>query len=300
MNASERRSKAREVAVINRRLEDRFLPGIRKTIKAKVDRLMQEIREGGLSRGMSYLSMDLSNPDLAKKIEALYISVGLRHARRQNRELRTRKATGVYEVKRLGFNLPWTKFIKDYLGKYLLEKILFEVNKTTRDTLIKTVQEALDKGWGIDETLRRLEGSTIPIWQSARIVRTEVNRATNVGAMAAGATFEFEQVKEWIAAKDNRTRGNPVNGGKDHANHWSLDGITVDEFESFTDPKNGDKLRFPGDPEASAASTVNCRCHVAVVAKTDANGRLIPKRQVVTPILGINRPPIAASPGQRY
>ena len=115
-------------------------------------------------------------------------------------------------------------------------------------------------------------------------MRTETTRAANTGAMAAGSTFEYEQEKEWISARDMRTRGRDPN---DHANHVKLDGMVVDYEGYFVDPRNGDKLRFPGDPGGNGlpntqpASTINCRCSVALVAKFGEDGRLIPKKKLV-------------------
>ncbi|RDJ93569.1 hypothetical protein B4Q13_21035, partial [Lacticaseibacillus rhamnosus] len=101
-----------------------------------------------------------------------------------------------------------------------------------------------------------------------------------------------EQMKEWISAHDRRVRGVDP---KDHASHIGLDGIRINAGDLFEDPRNGDLLDHPGDPKASAASTINCRCSVAYTAKRDDNGNLIPKRQTTTVIFPrqiINRPTI--------
>ncbi len=180
-----------------------------------------------------------------------------------------------------GFNPTWTKFIVDYLNRFLIEKITFEVSRTTRDELLKVLNQAITEGWSIDETVKRIESLPFTKMQAARIVRTEVNRAANVGAKAQSSTFAFEQNKEWISAEDNRVRGLRPS---DHANHVVLDGVTINEGDVFVDIRNGDRLEFPGDPRASAASTINCRCSVAYVAKRNAEGRLIPKRQTTTVI----------------
>lgn len=115
-------------------------------------------------------------------------------------------------------------------------------------------------------------------------MRTEVNSATNVAAVAAAEKFEYKTMKEWISGHDNRVRGrNP----EDHANHWGLDGVVVDYNQPFVDPRNGVRLMQPGDPNAQgmgrdkAATVINCRCTVALVAKRDANDRLIPKTGLI-------------------
>lgn len=276
MNASQRRKYGRKVERINRKLEDVWFNRIRRTIQLKANAVIYRLRSGGTSGAMSYLSNDLSNPSLGVQVKKLYEQVGLVHARRVNDELKK------VQEKRIGFNSTWIKFVNDYLEKFLFEKITFDVNSTTRDALMRAVQRGIEQGLGVDDIIRILENWPYARFQAARIVRTEINRAANVGAMAGSSTFKFEQQKEWIAAMDNRTRGTDP---KDHANHRELDGNIVNENAVFTDVRNGDELQFPGDPNASAASTVNCRCSVALTAKRDENGRLIPKRSGISVIL---------------
>jgi len=175
-----------------------------------------------------------------------------------------------------GENQAWTQWIKAFLFDFIYTKISFSVFETTKDSLIQVLNQAITEGWGIDETVKALEDLDLPATQAARIVRTEITRAANAGTQAASQTFPFEQTKEWLSAHDSRVRGLDP---KDHASHIGLDGIVVDYNGFFVDPRNGDRLRFPGDPMASAASTINCRCSMAVVAKVGENGRLIPRRQ---------------------
>jgi uncharacterized protein with gpF-like domain len=100
-----------------------------------------------------------------------------------------------------------------------------------------------------------------------RIVRTEMNRAINYGNELAANKFEYQTQKRWVAVHDNRTR------------HWHLsaDGQTVDQTDAFV--VGGEQMEFPGDPEASAGNTINCRCFSEVVANRDENGRLVPKEE---------------------
>lgn len=263
---------------INRKYETKYFPKVYKALKSKASSLSSIVRERGIQAGMS--SIDLVNDKLSKEVEKLYIEVGLRHATMNERRLRAegKGYAPTMERKGFGFNEVWTNFIKDYLTRFLIEKITFRVNETTRNALLAVLNEAYEKGWGIDETVKRLEGLPFLRFQAARIVRTEVNRASNVGHLAQGSTAKFEMTKEWVAAKDSRTRGNPIDGQEDHADHWRLDGIKIDFDDKFRDPRNGDLLVAPGDPKASASSTVNCRCRIVTRYKRDENGDLIPKR----------------------
>lgn len=185
------------------------------------------------------------------------------------------------QLKRFGFNEAWTNFIKQYLQRFLIEKITFDVSTTTRDKLLEVLNQAVTEGWSVDRTVKEIEDLPFLKFQAARIVRTEVGRAANVGTKAQSETFPYEQMKEWISAHDKRVRGlNP----DDHASHIGLDGTRINAGDLFKDPRNGDLLDHPGDPRASAESTINCRCTVAYTAKRDANGRLIPKRQTTSVI----------------
>lgn len=282
MNASQRRRYSRKVEKINRALEDPWTRRITKAIQHKANIVIARLKSGGTSSAFSYISTDLANEELAAQVKKLYRHIGLIHAKRINDELRSepkvlKNHANVYQIKRLGYNDQWAGVVNDYLEKFLFEKITFEVNSTTRDALMRAVQRGVKEGLGVDDIIRILENWPYARFQAARIVRTEIHRAAEVGAEAGGSTFQYEQQGEWIAAKDSRTRGNPMNGQKDHANHWALDGVVINDGDVFTDPRNGDKLRFPGDPEASAKSTIFCRCTKARTAKRDERGRLIPK-----------------------
>jgi hypothetical protein len=209
---------------------------------------------------------------LGEVVQMLYEKVGTYHAREAMRGLKMTKG--------FGFNEIWVNFILDYFKQHLVQYITFGSVKTMRDYFLPIISKAINEGTPFDELAREIEQSGFEKWQAARIVRTEVNSAASLGTIAAGKSYEYETNKEWISAHDSRVRGkNP----EDHADHFHLDGQVVDYNEYFIDPKNGVKLMQPGDaravgmPKDRAATTINCRCTVALVARRDAAGRLIPK-----------------------
>lgn len=274
---------------INRRFELMFMPKVQRAIHAKVKAVISRLKSGGFSSAHYYLTTDLGNEKLTSVIRDLYIKVGRRWAQltysRLLPDTRGQKfSVAQMEQKGFGFNYEWTQFIIDYLDKFLLDKITFEVASTTRDALLRAIASATAAGWSIDQTVDRLEDWPFERFQAARIVRTETNRAANVGSTAQAETSEYQQLKEWQSADDNRVRGNPVNGQKHKADHWVLDGIKIDAEDVFHDIRNGDQLRFPGDPKASAASVINCRCHASYTFKRDKDGNLIKKRRSTTVI----------------
>lgn len=266
--------------IIQRRYEVNYFPKVKKAIDKEISSLIETVKTEGVQAGVNEVNKMITIPGLPVVVQQLYQKVGLRFARMQWSKFLQQKR----QTKGFGFNDVWAGFIKDFLFRFLLEKITFQVSAYTRDVLLTTLNKAIEEGWGVDKIVKELQDLPLSRTQAARIVRTEVTRAANTGAMAAGSTFEFEQEKEWIAANDARTRGrNP----EDHASHVLLDGTVIDYDDYFTDSRNGDKLRFPGDPggngipETKPASTCNCRCSIAIVGKVDERGRLIPKKQRV-------------------
>ena len=272
---------------LNKKYESLFFPKVHKTIQKKFDETISIVEDLGVNAAIAALTNDLTNPELTATIQQLYSTVGVRYANKTTRELKQKERKAFIldiELKEggaSGFNSEWVTWIQNYLRTHLIENITFNVNATTKEFLLGVLNKSISEGLGVDETVRLLEGSGFSEMQSARIVRTEVNTATNAGTLAAGETYEYQMQKEWIAVHDNRTRGvNP----KDHASHIGLDGTVIDFEDVFIDPRNGDRLRSPGDPKASAESTINCRCQMSLKPKRDSRGRLIPKRQFTSVI----------------
>jgi hypothetical protein len=271
---------------VNRRFEVRFYPKVLAALNAKKNKVIRILKQDGYNAANYYLTTDIGNSRMAEVIKEIYTFTGRRWAQIEYSRLlgdlkKAKNKVLSIEKKGFGFNYAWTKFILDYLEKYLFEKITFEINKTTQDAMLRVISRAVAAGWSIDQTVDRFEDWPFLKFQAARIVRTEVNRAANVGSAAQAETSEFEQMKEWQSAEDHRVRGsNP----KDHADHVALDGVKINADDVFYDPRNGDQLQFPGDPKASAASVINCRCHASFTFKRDKNDNLIPKRKTTTVI----------------
>lgn len=243
-------------------------------LQSEVGNVAGIIEHQGVAAAIRYVNEHIHSKGLPAIVEQLYNEVGLRFASRQWILLQDQKRMA---AKGFGFNAAWVQYVHDHLYRFLVDKITFKVAETTRNILLTTLNKAVAEGWGITKAVKEIEDLPFTKTQAARIVRTEITRAANTGTMAAGSTFDFEQNKEWIAAHDSRTRGSKPS---DHASHIGLDGQVIDYEDVFIDPRNGDRLRFPGDPLASAESTINCRCNIAIVAKVDpVTGRLIPKRK---------------------
>jgi 2'-5' RNA ligase len=89
--------------------------------------------------------------------------------------------------------------------------------------------------------------------RATMIARTEVIGASNAGALQQVRLLPPEaqpSKKTWLATRDKRTR----------LEHRVADGQTVPLDGKFT--VGGEKLDYPGDPDASAHERVNCRCAI--------------------------------------
>lgn len=183
----------------------------------------------------------------------------------------------------MGVNEVWTQVVNDWLTRYGLQMVS-TISGNSRDLLLSIVnnaiQEGVEQGLGQDAVAKliqdRLEDEryTFTRFRAQRIARTETNRAANFGHMEGAKALPFEVMKEWISARDKRTRRVP----DDQHDHWNLDGKKVEFEEDFLSlDKFGNEVRasHPGDVTAPAGFTINCRCRVAFEPKRDRNGRLI-------------------------
>lgn len=94
------------------------------------------------------------------------------------------------------------------------------------------------------------------------IGRTEALRAVHQGndemyrqAIDAGSITLTQVERTWVSARDERVRGS----------HMRLNGLVRGMDDTF--PGDEGAIRFPGDPDAPAAETVQCRCSLATRLK---------------------------------
>lgn len=127
------------------------------------------------------------------------------------------------------------------------------------------ILQGILQGESADQIKKRLMNVTTMNKESAlRNARTAVTSAQNKGrldAMEKASDDGVQMGKEWIAAKDERTR----------EWHSDLDRVIVPIDEPFiahiVSGKHvfDDEIMYPGDPNADPANTYNCRCTIAEV-----------------------------------
>jgi len=176
----------------------------------------------------------------------------------------------------------WQRAIEEYVARHGV-RFVSGINETTRNEIVQVLVRAAQEGWDENTTIMALKDKRIPLIRASRIARTEITRAASAGALLAANSVPFLTQKQWITANDERVRGNPAGQNSDAPfSHFVLHEIIIPLESSFF---NGEQIRFPADPQASAANVVNCRCALSIVPIKDGRGRPVPRTVNETDIL---------------
>lgn len=171
----------------------------------------------------------------------------------------------------MGKNEKWLRDVIGFLTSHNV-RLAKNITDATRNDLASVIEEGIKNGWGPRKTAQEIVSRGIITNKKRALViaRTETVRAQNIGTIMGAADSGIEVKKMWITAQDERVRTSPFS-------HVALEADMVELNEAFN---NGEDIMQPGDPNASAANTINCRCTVALIPKEDEDGNLIP---TVTP-----------------
>lgn len=125
---------------------------------------------------------------------------------------------------------------------------------TDRADVMGAIAKGLEEGLGTEEiarNIRKVSQLTKP--RASTVARTETHAAATYAASEsarqAEQDFGIVLVKEWLPTMDDCTR-------EDHRAMVSHPPIPLNEKFSV----GGELMDRPGDPSASAANLVNCRC----------------------------------------
>lgn len=135
------------------------------------------------------------------------------------------------------------------------------VAQTTRDQVTNAIVTGIKDGQTIPQITKAVDealGGGMAT-RANTIARTEVLGASGAGGQIMAASTGIPMLKEWISARDQRTRSVPRG---DDFDHLKMDGVRVPLEQSFDVPGRGgfDSLLFPGDPRGQAANVIKCRC----------------------------------------
>jgi hypothetical protein len=217
----------------------------------------------------------ISDKAIKKTIQKLHLAMGVKMAQISSKVVK-RSVKGHYEaleVKSAETDL-FSYTILQYLQTQGLDQLAADITQTTKDQIRRYLIQSAEKNLTLPETIVLLRGAGITDYRAELIARTETGRAANIGSMVGATSTGLVTVKEWIAAKDNRTRRIP----RDQFDHYNMDGkkIPMDETFKLQHKKGGfDLMLHPCDSSGSAADVCNCRCTLGYEAQRDKNGKLL-------------------------
>lgn len=147
-------------------------------------------------------------------------------------------------------------------AKWVLEhtqRALTLTEATTRQALREVIARSIEEGEPLTQLIQRIDA--MPEFGLARaqtIARTESIGAYNFSTRDAWEQSGVVEEVEWLSARDSAVR-------ETHAN---ADGQTAAAVGGVFDV-GGSALRFPGDPAGDPSETVNCRCTLLPVLKSE-------------------------------
>jgi hypothetical protein len=243
------------------------------------------LKERGTEAVKSALSTVNFDAGIGEMIRKIYKGVGLSYAKSTYKEvIRSAKEAKVKTYKyipsnftpggQINFNDKWTRDILEYFRMFLIDKAVVPITIESKDRIMQILKIGGKEGWTIERMAKELETDRLLLYRARLIVRTETAKAAYYGRRIGAEDSGYETTKEWISAMDSRTR---------HA-HRDMDAQVIDFNGTYDVPVYKgriqvgiEKMRGPGDPQASAGNVCNCRCTEAYIAKRDTNGRLIRK-----------------------
>ena len=149
-----------------------------------------------------------------------------------------------------------------------------DITDTTKEQIRRYLIQSAEQNLTLPESIALLRNAGITDYRAELIARTETGRAANIGSMVGATSTGLVTIKEWIAAKDNRTRRIP----RDQFDHLNMDGtkIPMDATFKLQNKKGGfDLMLHPCDSSGSAGDVCNCRCTLGYEAQRDKNGKLL-------------------------
>ncbi len=226
----------------------------------------------------------ISDKGIKKTIQKLHMAMGVKMAQIVERDIKKtiKGYQGPQEFKSKQTDL-FTYVMLAYLEQKGLDQISAEITQTTKNQIQQYLLKSVEEGLTLPETIKLLRTAGITNYRAEMIARTETGRAANIGSMVGATATGLVTVKEWIAARDARTRRVP----RDMFDHLHLDGTKIPFDEKFNvKTKNGgfEQMLHPCDSSGSAGDVINCRCTLGYEAVRGEDGK--PKTLVNNPPMG--------------
>lgn len=226
----------------------------------------------------------ISDKGIKKTIQKLHMAMGVKMAQIVDKAVKksVKGYQGPQEFKSKQTDL-FAYVMLAYLEQKGLDQISAEITDTTKKQIQQYLLKSVEEGLTLPETIKLLRTAGITNYRAEMIARTETGRAANIGSMVGATATGLVTIKEWIAAKDARTRRVP----RDQFDHLHMDGTKIPFDEKFNvKTKNGgfEPMLHPCDPSGSAGDVINCRCTLGYEAVRGEDGK--PKTLANNPPMG--------------
>ncbi len=136
------------------------------------------------------------------------------------------------------------------------------IQNTTKNVISRVIRKGMEEGESSVNIAKRIRKTSAAInpHRSKTIALTETHGAAVKSVDSAVASTRIEMEREWISAKDDRTR---TRGKRNRFEHFrsfpnGADGERVAQDGKFTG--TGEALDYPGDSKGSAGNVIRCRC----------------------------------------
>ena len=137
-----------------------------------------------------------------------------------------------------------------------------KVQDTTKKVIAGVIHKGMQDGESHVEIAKRLRKTSQAInpYRAKTIALTETHGAAVKSVDAAIASTRIEMEREWVSARDKRTRRRGGGGAFEHYATYpnGPNGERVSQDGEFIG--TGQAMRYPGDSRGSAGNVVRCRC----------------------------------------
>ena len=136
------------------------------------------------------------------------------------------------------------------------------IQRTTKNVIARVIRKGMEEGESSVNIAKRIRKTSAAInpHRSKTIALTETHGAAVKSVDAAVASTRIEMEREWVSAKDMRTRTRDKGNRFEHYRSFpnGADGEKVAQDGKFVG--TGQALDYPGDSKGSAGNVILCRC----------------------------------------
>lgn len=275
-----------------------FIPKIFAVLKKDMLAVVDAVKKHGHEYAKRHIDTIIKIEPMIPVIKSIYLKSAYVESNFVLNYLRRRKKshTGGLTTKRLGsesagFGLGFDDLapvIDSYFKIRLLNDSAIPINATTKKFVLRHLIREIDNGKDYNTAIKDFMELAIDglmpkaKTRARRIAIAESTKALSFGGLIGAYMSGVDVDKIWVTSDDERVRGWPNYYAK--YPHVDLDLNASSIFGSFY---NGEKIKFPGDPDADILNTAGCRCAMYFKAKREPN----PEEDFVNPdIVGLGTP----------